>query len=91
MCCYAMWHLYLASPLLGETNAEHAQHVAICGLHLHMSLNQSLPLAYQTAQFVCGEVHALYRIIKLFSAYSPILQMHQHQLSAFALLTACCC
>ena len=75
-----MWHLYLASPLLGETNAEHAQHVAVSGLHLHVSLNQSLPLAYQTAQFVCSEVHALYRIIKLISAYSPILQPN-----------CCCC
>jgi hypothetical protein len=74
-----MWRLYLASPLLGETNAEHAQHVAVCCLDLHMSLNQSLPLAYQTAQFVCGEVHALYRIIKLDSAYSPSLR------------PSCCC
>lgn len=76
---HAMYYFYLASPLLGETNAEHAQHVAVCGLDLHMSLNQSLPLAYQTTQFVRGEVHALYRIIKLASAYSPILQ------------PSCCC
>lgn len=78
-CIYMQCNFYLASPLLGETNAEHAQHVAVCGLDLHMSLNQSLPLAYQTTQFVCGEVHALYRIIKLASAYSPILQ------------PSCCC
>ena len=51
---------YLASTLLGETNAEHAQDVAICGLNLNMGLDQSLPLAHQTAQLVCGEVHALH-------------------------------
>lgn len=51
---------YLASPFLGEPNAEHAQDVAVCGLDLHMCLDQSLPLAHQTAQLVCGEVHALH-------------------------------
>ncbi len=85
-----MWRLYLASPLLGETNAEHAQHVAVCRLHLHMSLNQSLPLAYQTAQFVCGEVHALYRSIKLTSAYSPIICSQAAAVAAFSRCIAGC-
>ena len=84
-----MWHLYLASPLLGETNAEHAQHVAVGGLHLHVSLNQSLPLAYQTAQFVCSEVHALYRIIKLASAYT-LFCSQAAAVAAFSLCVADC-
>lgn len=43
------YYVYLACPLLGETYAEHAQHVAVSGLHLHMSLNQCLPFTHQTA------------------------------------------
>eukprot|EP00983_Pelagomonas_calceolata_P055669 1144255-Pelagomonas_calceolata.AAC.2 len=53
--------LDLALPLLGEGNAEQAQHEAVGGAHIHVRLNQRLPLAHQGAQLVRGEVHALRR------------------------------
>ncbi len=52
--------LDLVLALLGEGDAEHAQHVAVGGLHVHVGLDQRLPLADQGAQLVGGEVHALW-------------------------------
>ena len=43
---------------LGETNAEHAEHVAVRGLQVNKSLNQRLPLLDQAAHLVRGHVHA---------------------------------
>lgn len=51
--------LHLLLPLLGEADAEQAQHIAICGLHINICLNEGLPLPYKTSQLVCCEVHAL--------------------------------
>ncbi|GIM03205.1 hypothetical protein Vretimale_8005, partial [Volvox reticuliferus] len=50
--------LNLALPLLCERDAEHAQGVAISGLHVHMRLNQCLPLADQRTKLVRCKVHA---------------------------------
>ena len=51
--------LHLVSTPLGETNAEHPQGVAVCGLHIDMGFNQSLPLLHQRPQLVGCEVHTL--------------------------------
>ena len=51
--------LDLVRPLLGESNAEHADLVVVGGLHINVSLDQTLPLAHQRSQLVGGEVHAL--------------------------------
>lgn len=51
--------LDLIWPLLGEGNTEKSQLVVICGFHIHMSLNQALPLAHKWTKLVGGKVHAL--------------------------------
>lgn len=50
---------YLAWALLGEGNGEHAEQVAVCSLHIHLGLNERLPLAHQRPQLICCEVHTL--------------------------------
>lgn len=39
--------LDLVGTSLGETDAEHPQRVAVCGLHINMGFDQSLPLLHQ--------------------------------------------
>ena len=51
--------LDLVSTPLGESNAEQPQGVAVSGLHIDMSFNQSLPLLHQRPQLVGGEIHTL--------------------------------
>jgi hypothetical protein len=51
--------LHLVGASLGETNAEHAEHVVVSSLHVHMSLNQRLPFPHKRPELVSGEVHAL--------------------------------
>ena len=48
----------LVGLLLGESNSEQAQVVAIGGAHVNVSLNKGLPLSDQRAQLVAGHVHA---------------------------------
>jgi hypothetical protein len=55
VCCA----LDLPLALLGEADAEHAQSEAVCGLDVHVGLNQGLPLADHAAQLVSCVVHAL--------------------------------
>lgn len=45
----------------GETDAEHAEHIAVGRLDVSVGLNQGLPLPHEGAQLVCGEVHALHQ------------------------------
>ena len=45
--------------LLGEANAEDAEHVSVSGLDINMGLDQSLPLLHHGPQLVSGEVHAV--------------------------------
>lgn len=53
--------LDLAQPLLGERDAEDAEHVTVGCLDFDVSLNQRLPLANERPKLVSGEVHALLR------------------------------
>jgi len=48
--------LVLAS---GESDAEHADEVAIDGLALNERLNESVPLLDQSAELVSGDIHAM--------------------------------
>ena len=50
--------LHLYGPALGESDNEKAE-VAICRLHINVSLNQFLPFANERPKFVGGEVHAV--------------------------------
>ena len=45
--------------LLGEADAEDAEHVSVSGLDINMGLDQSLPLLHHGPQLVSGEVHAV--------------------------------
>merc|ERR1719400_2029529 len=45
--------------LSGEADAEHPQHVAVSGLHIHVALHKGLPLLHHGPQLVGGEVHAV--------------------------------
>jgi hypothetical protein len=49
----------LAAGSLGETNAEHAEEVAIDGLGLHEGLNAGVPLLDDGAELVAGDVHSV--------------------------------
>jgi hypothetical protein len=51
--------LHLKLLLLGKTNTEHPQEVAICGLDVHISLDQRLPFFDHGAQLVSGQVHSM--------------------------------
>lgn len=57
LCVAGLLHLPL--PLLGEADAEEAEVVAVRRLHVHVRLDQRLPLAHHRAQLVRREVHAL--------------------------------
>lgn len=48
----------LVLALLREADAEESQAVAVGRLHVHMSLDEGLPLAHQRANLVCCEGHA---------------------------------
>jgi hypothetical protein len=39
--------LDLVGSLLGETNAESVKHVVVCSLHIHMRLNETLPIRHK--------------------------------------------
>ena len=45
--------------LPGEADAEHPQHVAVSGLHIHVALHKGLPLLHHGPQLVGGEVHTV--------------------------------
>ena len=45
--------LDLVLPLLGETDAEHADEVTIRGLHVNIGLNQCLQHVQSTSKLVC--------------------------------------
>ena len=49
----------LVTLLLGETNAEHAENIAISGAHINKGLDKSLPLSDEGAQLVASDVHAV--------------------------------
>lgn len=51
--------LDLVCTSLGKSNAEQPQAVIVSSLNINMRFNQSLPLAHQRSQLVCGEVHSL--------------------------------
>lgn len=48
----------LPLALLGEADAEHAQHIAVSGLYVHVCLDEALPLANKRTDLVGGEGHA---------------------------------
>ena len=48
----------LTLALLGESDAEKAQHVAVSGFDIHMCLDETLPFAHQGADLVGSEGHA---------------------------------
>ncbi len=82
--------LDLVGPLLGETNAEDAKHIVVCCLHIHMSLNKTLPLAHKRPQLVSCEVHTLYVPHNLVWAPSPYRSttsnaMQPHSYALFSL------
>jgi len=51
--------LDLVGSLLGEGNSEHSQNIAISGLNVNVSLNESLPFSNERAELVGGQVHAV--------------------------------
>mmetsp|Transcript_8517 Transcript_8517/g.18707 ORF Transcript_8517/g.18707 Transcript_8517/m.18707 type:complete len:286 (+) Transcript_8517:23-880(+) len=51
--------LDLVRALRRERNHEHAHHVAVSGLHVHVGLDHGLPLADQGALLVTSEAHAV--------------------------------
>ena len=51
--------LDLVRALLCETNGEKAEEVSIGGSDVDVRLDQGLPLAYERAELVRGEVHAV--------------------------------
>merc|ERR1711976_45484 len=57
LCVEGLFDLVLT--LVGESNAEETQQVAISGLYGNIGLNQCLPLLDHRAQFIGGEVHAM--------------------------------
>ena len=51
--------LVLVVLLAGERDAEQTQLVTVRGRHLHVALDQSLPLLDQRTQLVAGDVHSV--------------------------------
>ena len=49
----------LVDLLLGESDAEHAENIAIGGAHINKGLDKSLPLSDKGAQLVASDVHAV--------------------------------
>ena len=49
----------MAAGSLGETDAEHAEEVAVEGLGLHEGLHSGVPLLDDGAKLVTGDVHAV--------------------------------
>jgi hypothetical protein len=59
--------LDLVRPLLRERNAENENLIVVGGLHINVSLDQTLPLVHQRPELVRGEVHALNFVVFAFS------------------------
>ena len=51
--------LNLMGPLAGETDAEDSQQIAVGGAHIHVGLDQSLPLLDHRSELISGKVHAV--------------------------------
>eukprot|EP00639_Heterosigma_akashiwo_P023592 CAMPEP_0206415464 /NCGR_PEP_ID=MMETSP0294-20121207/36118_1 /ASSEMBLY_ACC=CAM_ASM_000327 /TAXON_ID=39354 /ORGANISM="Heterosigma akashiwo, Strain CCMP2393" /LENGTH=109 /DNA_ID=CAMNT_0053877835 /DNA_START=379 /DNA_END=708 /DNA_ORIENTATION=+ len=51
--------LNLVGHALCETDAENSDKVAIGGLHVHVGLDNRLPLLDEGAELISGEIHAV--------------------------------